>query len=93
MDRIKGDQAPHSSYGSLLPRASIPFLYSKTFADALLGVVLAVCESYNIEREEALEEFRRFIALKVYYKDKDSTFLSATPLSTIYSLLRGETHD
>tara|TARA_R110002060_G_scaffold33337_5_gene44063 strand:+ start:564 stop:1208 length:645 start_codon:yes stop_codon:yes gene_type:complete len=43
--------------------------------------------SYQITLEEALQELRRFLVLKVFVSDKDSNKLDPTPLSTFSLVL------
>jgi len=71
----------HSAYKKLLPSKSIAFLYSDTYNTALREDAQILSIRYDVTAEQALEEFRRFIALKVHLKDGNATLLSPTPLS------------
>ncbi|KAG4425467.1 hypothetical protein IFR04_001386 [Cadophora malorum] len=58
----------------------IDFLFGQQFAISLLTASERIAFSYQITLEEALQELRRFLVLKVFVSDKDSNKLDPTPL-------------
>ena len=76
----------------------IQFLFSPAFSSAILVspyylknpktcanlkvTAEHVASTYKITQEEAIEEFRRLLAIKAFTMDENATKISPTPLST-----------
>ena len=74
-------------YQQMLPSnpAAIKYLYSSDFAEALDETAFNIAAECRITKEQALEEFRRFIAIKMFTVDDDATKISPTPISMCHS--------
>lgn len=64
------------------------FLFGKRFSKALQKPADVVATKYDITKDRAIEEFRRFIAIKTFTVDHDATKISPTPISTYQVLPR-----
>lgn len=73
-------------YLKLLPQnvSAVTWLFSSQFSEPLSDTARTIASSFNITAKEALEEFRRFIALKVFTNDVNAMIISPTPLSTTF---------
>ncbi|KAL2070290.1 hypothetical protein VTL71DRAFT_13316 [Oculimacula yallundae] len=71
------------SYKHLLPNpdTGIDFLYSDSLSTVLKETSVRVAAEYGITEEEALEEFRRFMAIKAFTSDEKAKKVSPTALS------------
>jgi hypothetical protein len=83
---IRGTSVPDDLlqvYRHLLPksREGIAFLFSSTFSDALQAPAERAATLHEVTREQAVEELRRLLAIKVFTVDEDATKISPTPLS------------
>lgn len=76
---------PISVFRTLLSRPGVTFLYSERFDKVLRSTAIITASVHELAVEDALEEFRRFIALKVFIADSNATKISPTPISTYYS--------
>lgn len=72
-----------SVYDQLLPNnpKAIAFLFSSRFREALEEPLLELTSQYELKVEDAIEELRRFLAIKTYTVDTGATKTSPTPLS------------
>ncbi|PMD45493.1 hypothetical protein L207DRAFT_629947 [Hyaloscypha variabilis F] len=82
---IRGTSVPDDllqAYRHLLPksREGIAFLFSSTFSDALQAPAERAATLHEVTREQAIEELRRLLAIKVFTVDEDATKISPTPL-------------
>lgn len=65
---------------------SIAFLFDSRFAEAFRVPAERVAIEYRITKDEAIVEFRRLLAIKVFTVDEKATKISPTPLSTQHHL-------
>lgn len=73
--------ALHDLLVPLLSVSFVDFLYSERFTKALGSAAAAAAPMYGLTIEEVLDEFRRFVALKVLIADTNASRISPTPLS------------
>lgn len=73
-----------SHYRKILPGKpkGVAFLFSPYFWETLLDSAVKAASEYMVTWEEAIEEFRRLIAIKTISQDQYATIISPTPLST-----------
>lgn len=64
---------------------AIAFLFSSEFSVAFQDVVEEIGRVYRVSREQAIEEFRRLLAIKTFTFDVNATKISPTPLSKFLS--------
>jgi hypothetical protein len=57
------------------------FLFSPRFSEGLQLPAERVAIRYQVTKAQAIEEFRRLIAIKTFTVDEDATKISPTPLS------------
>lgn len=75
------DSAIHPAYHDLLSDSATAFIFGDAFSEAL-GVASRECSGiFDVTEEFALEEFRRFLAIKIWTVDVDATKISPTALS------------
>lgn len=81
---IKVPVATLQVYHQMLPKnpEGVNFLFNSSFADALEIPAKRLAKEYCITEDEAIEEFRRLVAIKTFTVDQDATKISPTPLST-----------
>jgi len=74
---------PHTAYNVLLSGhpEGIAFLFSPRFSNALYGSAGRLAVEYNITSDQAIEELRRLLAIKVSAEDNNAEKISPTPLS------------
>ncbi|CAG8975316.1 hypothetical protein HYALB_00010559 [Hymenoscyphus albidus] len=74
----------HASFRDLMPNSpqTIAFLHGPRFSDAMNEAATAIntTGSFNVTPAQAVEELRRFLALKVFIHDDKAEKLSPTPL-------------
>jgi hypothetical protein len=72
------------AYQHMLPKnpEGIAFLFGSRFSDAIQGPSQRVAIISQVSKEEAIEEFRRLLAIKMFTVDEDASKISPTPLST-----------
>lgn len=70
-------------YEYLLPNNSkaICFVFGSRLSDVLQAPAEHVATVYSVTKEDAVEEFKRLMAIKTYMVDDQSDNLSPTPLS------------
>jgi hypothetical protein len=68
----------------MLPKnhRGIAFLFSRDFSNALQVPAERIAIDYGITKEAAIEEVRRFLAIKVFAVDEIAIEISPTALST-----------
>lgn len=64
----------------------IAFLFSPRFFETLQATAENVADEYMITLEEAIEEFRRLVAMKTFADDQYATKISPSPLSKSHNL-------
>lgn len=65
----------YEQYRKILPTESVDYLFSNEFRQGMDKIMP------NWQHGgETIEEFRQFIALKCYIKDKDATIISPSPI-------------
>lgn len=72
-----------NSYKQLLPDTpqAIAFLFHQQFSEALDTPAQIVATQNGITKENAIEELRRFLAIKTFVHDEFASKISPTPLS------------
>jgi hypothetical protein len=65
----------------------VVFLFSKAFHDALETKADNCPRKYGVSAEEAVEEFRRLLAIKTWVVDVDAKKISPTPVSKLHVFL------
>jgi len=67
----------------MLPKHAdgIAFLFGSAFSEALQAPAERAAVLFQVTEEEAIEEFRRLLAIKTFKVDEDATNISPTPLS------------
>lgn len=68
-------------YHHLLSAASIRYLFSLKFKKAMATAAMTAAIVYDVMEAEALEEFRRLLAIKVFVVDTKATKISPSSLS------------
>lgn len=58
----------------------IAFLYGRHFTTTLKETAENAAEDYGVTPDQAVEEFRRLLALKIFSNDSDGRKIGATPL-------------
>lgn len=71
----------HQLYHHILQADAVAFLYSQRLSSALQEPAQRCAMEYDITPERAIEEFRRFIAIKAFINDKNADKISPSPLS------------
>ncbi|KAF4618981.1 hypothetical protein G7Y89_g14866 [Cudoniella acicularis] len=81
-ERSHISNATYDIYSKLVPRTSVKYLHSPRFVEVIkkAAIQTRVTIIYNVTIDQAVEEFRRLIALKTFYKDQNAEMLSPTPL-------------
>ncbi|CAG8948921.1 hypothetical protein HYFRA_00002048 [Hymenoscyphus fraxineus] len=76
----------HASFRDLMPNSpqTIAFLHGPRFSDAMNEAATAIntTGTMNVTPAQAVEELRRFLALKVFIHDDKAEKLSPTPIMT-----------
>lgn len=69
----------------MLPKnhSGIAFLFNANFSEALRVLAERIAIDYGITKEAAIEEVRRFLAIKVFAVDEFAIKISPTPLGTL----------
>lgn len=67
--------------------AGVEFLFSSRFADTLQKTAQVLALTYRITADEALDEFRRLLAIKVLTEDMDAQVVTPTTLSKFLSFV------
>jgi hypothetical protein len=72
-------------YHHMLPKTpeGVAFLFGSRFSEALQVAAIRAAIGFKITTEAAIEEFRRFLAIKAFTVDEDANKISPTPLSTL----------
>jgi len=80
---IYNDRTALQTYQNMLPKnpEGRTFLFSPRFSEALQVPAERVAIRYQVTKAQAIEEFRRLIAIKTFMVDEDATKTSPTPLS------------
>ncbi len=80
---IYNDRTALQTYQLMLPKSpeGRTFLFSPRFSEALQVPAERVAIRYQVTKAQAIEEFRRLIAIKTFTVDEDATRISTTPLS------------
>lgn len=70
-------------YEQLLPNPDneIESLFSGAFSTTLQNTSARVAAEYRVTEDEAIEEFRRLLAIKAFTSDVKASKISPTPLS------------
>lgn len=63
---------------------AIDFIFEPRFSDSLRVTAERAAKTYNVTPSEAIEEFRRLLAIKTLVFDIDAVKISPTPLSEFY---------
>jgi len=72
---------PLGIYQSFLPAPALRYLFSDRFLNGIYPYATKCATEYGITPDQALEEFRRFIALKMFVSDHHALKLGPTTLS------------
>ncbi|KAF2651102.1 hypothetical protein K491DRAFT_682473 [Lophiostoma macrostomum CBS 122681] len=67
----------HRVYLDILPKDAVTFLFSTYFSKALSGEAANV---YGVSSNDAIEEFRRLLAIKAFTVDVNADKISPTPI-------------
>ena len=80
---IYNDRTLLQTYQNMLPKTpeGRTFLFGPRFSEALQVPAERVAIRYQVTKAQAIEEFRRLIAIKTFMVDEDATKISPTPLS------------
>jgi hypothetical protein len=70
------------AYQQHMPASAINFIFSKVFSTALQKEA-SKARVYGVSAEDAIEEFRRLLMIKVFTADVDATKISPSPISRL----------